>query len=184
MYILLIFREILTHILENKYFLKFRSSRTIIKNFKISETKTKKVNFFLDFFQKSVRFTFLGTYECVDCIIFLMHIYIFSRCIYNRYFGANYDIESRFNSKILWELRWCVYRNKFASRFLYTREICAEIDGAFLWRSFWCQSSLLGSASAVTCSLHLVIVHSLAAQMNDRQKRACIFRAFLQSVID
>lgn len=34
---------------------------------------------------------------------------------------------------------------------------------------------MLGSASAVTCSLHLVIVHSLAAHMNDRQKRARTF---------
>jgi len=47
----------------------------------------------------------------------------------------------------------------------------AEIDGAFPWRSFWHQSSILSSASAITCSLHLVIVHSLAAQMNDRNDR-------------
>ena len=31
---------------------------------------------------------------------------------------------------------------------------------------------MLSSALAVSCSLHLVIVHSLAAQMNNRQKRA------------
>lgn len=64
--------------------------------------------------------------------------------------------------------------------------IARRLTACFLDDPFGVQSSMLDSASAVTCSLHLVIVHSLAAQMNDRQKRACISRESLQlgSVID
>lgn len=60
-------------------------------------------------------------------------------------------------------------------------KISVEAGSAFPERSFWRQSPMLDSVSIVTCSSHLVIVHSLAAQMNNCWKRTCTPCEFSQN---
>ncbi|GAB1865537.1 hypothetical protein CAJAP_06616 [Camponotus japonicus] len=60
------------------------------------------------------------------------------------------------------------------------KKVSIKAGSAFPERSFWHQSPMLDSVSAVTCFSHLVIVHSLAALMNNRWKRTCTPCGFSQ----